>query len=109
MRQVKNNYLFSPDLIFATTPKRKRKTKRTSVNSPATVMEALTGCRLSPCRNDTIFTLTVGDDITDADGYPVVPPNVLINDNDADGLPDDWEVAYVGLDPGDGDETGGQG
>ena len=56
----------------------------------------------------TIFTLTAWEEITDADGHRVEPATVVINDNDADGLPDDWEVA-VGLDPTSADESDGQG
>ena len=40
--------------------------------------------------------------------YRVEPATVVINDNDADGLPDDWEVA-VGLDPTSAEESDGQG
>ncbi len=56
----------------------------------------------------TVYSLTVGDAITDADGHRVQPNTVLINDNDADDLPDDWEIA-VGLDPTSGDPIAGQG
>ena len=52
--------------------------------------------------------MTVGEEIADADGYRVEPASILINDNDADGLPDDWEVA-VGLDPTSANVSDGQG
>jgi len=40
-----------------------------------------------------IFTLTVSN-ITDEAGNPVTPSSIRINDNDNDGMADDWEAAY---------------
>jgi len=56
----------------------------------------------------TVYHLTVTEEITDADGYPVEPDSVVINDNDGDDLPDDWEIAY-GLDPTSTDTSEGEG
>jgi len=56
----------------------------------------------------TIYTLTLTEDITDADGYSVEPLTVTVNDNDEDDLPDDWEVAF-GLDPASSNTTAGEG
>ena len=44
-----------------------------------------------------IFTLTVSG-ITDLAGNPVTPASITINDNDGDGMADDWETAN-GLNP----------
>jgi hypothetical protein len=48
--------------------------------------------------HNTILTLTVSN-ITDADGNPVTPDSIRLNDNDNDDMADDWEVDN-GLDPG---------
>jgi hypothetical protein len=56
----------------------------------------------------TVITLQVDDVVTDADGYALYPNRVVINDKDADDLPDDWEVV-VGLNPGSAVEEDGEG
>lgn len=55
-----------------------------------------------------IFTLTVNENVTDAYGNSVQPNVVVINDNDIDELPDDWEVEF-GLDPTNNDPSYGEG
>jgi hypothetical protein len=55
---------------------------------------------------NTIFTMTVSN-ITDEEGNPVTPNSIRINDNDNDGLSDDWEVASgVGTWSADPDSDG---
>jgi len=98
---VEANYIISPELTFATPGNSIRQigsfgNKSTYRLSYASVPEY------------TIFLLMVWEEITDTDGYRVEPSTVLINDNDADDLPDDWEVA-VGLDPTNADVEVGQG
>ncbi len=56
----------------------------------------------------TIYTLTLTQDITDADGYYVEPATVKINDNDGDDLPDDWETEN-GLDATSTNTSAGEG
>ncbi len=89
--ESEGNYTLSPELTFAT-PGDSIDLIRTTGNQST--------YRLSfvAVAANTIYSLTVEDEVTDADGYRVQPNFVLINDNDADDLPDDWEEA-VGLDP----------
>jgi subtilisin-like proprotein convertase family protein len=54
----------------------------------------------------TIFTMTVTN-ITDNEGYQVTPGAILVNDNDTDGMPDDWEAAYGVDDPGKDPDSDG--
>ena len=51
-----------------------------------------------------IFTLTVGN-ITDLAGNPVTPAAIKLNDNDSDGMADDWETQN-GLNPSSDDSAG---
>jgi hypothetical protein len=56
--------------------------------------------------SNTIFTMTVSN-ITDEAGNPVTPNTIKINDDDNDGLADDWEAATgVGSWSGDPDSDG---
>jgi hypothetical protein len=57
---------------------------------------------------ETIITLMLTENVTDTDGNQVTPKTVVLNDNDNDGLPDDWEIAW-GLDPTNSDIALGQG
>ena len=99
--ESEGNYIFSPALIF-----------ESSGNSIDLVSssDGQSTYRLSFVAVEayTVYSLTVGDGITDADDHRVQPNTVLINDNDADDLPDDWEID-VGLDPTSGDPIAGQG
>ena len=98
---VEGNYFLSPALTFA---------------SPGNSIELVSTAggqstyRLSffSVEAYTVYSLTVSDEITDADGNRVQPNTVLINDNDNDLLPDDWEVDH-GLDPASTDPSFGQG
>ena len=56
----------------------------------------------------TIIHVRVNETVVDADDYPVSPNSVLLNDNDGDALPDDWEIEY-GLNPESADEDAGEG
>jgi len=99
--RLESNYIFIPDLTFSdpgdSIAEISAANGRNAYRLSFTALPAYT-----------VFTLLVGDEITDADGYGVDPTTVLINDNDADGLPDDWELDY-GLDPENGDTETGQG
>ena len=99
--EVEGNYTLSPALTFAS--------PGNSIDLVSTAGGQST-YRLSFVAVEayTVYSLTVEDEITDADGYRVQPNTVLINDNDADDLPDDWEID-IGLDPTSGDPTAGQG
>jgi len=99
--RLESNYLFVPGLTFAN--------PGNSIREVATTEERSTyRFSFDNVPAYTAFTLTVGEEITDTDGYGVEPATILINDNDSDGLPDDWE-ADVGLDPTSGDVDSGQG
>ena len=95
------NYLFSPELSFTT--------RAVPVQLISSTADTST-YRLSfvGIPKYTIITLTVTEEITDADGCPVEPKTVVINDRDADNLPDDWEIT-MGLDPESADSTTGEG
>ncbi len=54
---------------------------------------------------DQVITLTVSN-ITDSAGNPVTPATIKINDNDDDGMADNWE-RYHGLDPNDPSDGSG--
>ncbi len=99
--QLESNYIFIPSLIFADPGKSilpiSTDNERSTYRYYFTAVPAYT-----------VFTLTLGEEITDTDGYFVEPATILINDNDSDGLPDDWE-SDVGLDPESGDTASGQG
>ncbi|MFC1877501.1 fibronectin type III domain-containing protein, partial [Thermodesulfobacteriota bacterium] len=101
MAESEGNYILSPVLSFAS--------PGNSIDLVSTAVGQST-YRLSFVSVEayTVYSLTVGDEITDVDGYRVQPNTVLINDNDADDLPDDWEIEF-GLDPTSGDTTAGQG
>ena len=99
--RLESNYLFSPELIFIESEDSIRETHSTIEGSTYQLS-------FYSIPEYTIFRLTVDNGITDADRYRVVPSTILINDNDADGMPDDWEVAF-GLDPTSADESDGQG
>jgi hypothetical protein len=57
---------------------------------------------------ETIITMMLTEKVTDTDGNPVTPLAVVLNDNDSDELPDDWEIAW-GLDPFSSGNSIGQG
>jgi hypothetical protein len=99
--EIEGNYILSPALTFADPG-----------NSIALVSTAggqsTYRMTFTAVEAYTVYSLTVTDNITDADGYRVQPNSVLINDNDADDLPDDWEVEY-GLNPASGNASIGQG
>jgi Purple acid Phosphatase, N-terminal domain len=95
------NYTLSPALTFAS--------PGNSIDLVSTVGGQSTyRISFSSVEANRIYNLTVEDEITDADGNPVRPNSVLINDNDADDLPDDWEIEN-GLDPTSSDSAAGQG
>jgi subtilisin family serine protease len=81
---VEANYSFSPSLNFVTT----------GGSDDITLLNGST-YRLSMASipDDEVFTLTVSN-ITDADGNAVFPAGIRINDNDNDGMADDWETGY---------------
>ncbi|MBW1901479.1 MAG: fibronectin type III domain-containing protein [Deltaproteobacteria bacterium] len=82
---IEGNYRFNPSLNFATS------------GDDITAISANT-CRLAMASipNYMILTMTVTD-ITDAACYAVTPSSIKINDNDDDGMADDWE-RYQGVD-----------
>lgn len=58
----------------------------------------------------TIYTLTVGSDITDAAGNSLSQSQVTINDSDGDDMADDWEVqVFGGLSSNGTEDTDGDG
>jgi len=99
--RLESNYTFSPPLTFADIENPINEISNTNGGSTYKLTLIL-------IPEYTIFVLDVGEEITDADGHRVEPATVLINDNDNDGLPDDWEVAF-GLDPTSTDDANGQG
>lgn len=99
--RVEANYFFEPDLVFAD-PGNSIREIQTSANFSAYRLSFVS----VPAY--TVITMTLGEEITDADGYKVEPATILINDNDEDGLPDDWEE-WRGLDPESNDPEAGQG
>jgi hypothetical protein len=84
-----DNYSFSPSMNFAT------------INPDNDDIADLGGSayRLSMASipADEVFTLTVSN-ITDRAGNSVAPASIRINDNDGDGMADNWEIAN-GLNP----------
>ena len=89
------NYTFSPSLLF----------KSLGGSDDITFIGGNTyRLTMSSIPNDLIFTLTVNN-ILDESGNPVTPNFVLINDNDDDGMADDWEINF-GIDSPSGDADG---
>jgi hypothetical protein len=94
---IEANYSFSPSLLFDSL----------GGSDDITYLGGNT-CRLSMSSipANTIFTMTVSN-ITDEAGNPLTPNSVRINDDDNDGMADDWEVATgVGTWSGDPDSDG---
>jgi len=81
------NYRFSPSLNFAT--------DGDDITNSSGDTYHLT---MASIPSYTIFTLTASN-ITDAEGNPVFPSSIRINDNDSDDMPDDWETAHEVDDP----------
>jgi len=79
------NYTFSPSLNFETPS-----VEGDDITNPSGNTYRL---NMASIPNNTILTLTVSN-ITDQEGNPVAPSTVKINDNDNDGMADDWENTY---------------
>lgn len=47
-------------------------------------------------QRNTIYTMQVGNGITSSLGKTVIPSRITINDNDSDGMADDWEKQWFG-------------
>ena len=43
-----------------------------------------------------IYTMQLSDDITNSAGKTVIPSRITVNDNDGDGMADDWEKQWFG-------------
>ncbi|MEW6382104.1 MAG: Ig-like domain-containing protein [bacterium] len=76
-------YSFSPSLSFASSGES---------NDIACLSGSTYRLSLSSIPAGKIYTLTISG-ITDAAGNPLSPASVVINDNDADQMADDWEIA----------------
>ena len=94
---TESNYIFSPSLLFDSFGGSDdiafigSNTYRLSMASVAPYL---------------IYTVTVNN-ITDLGGNPVTPASMTFNDNDGDGMADDWETAYGVTNPwGDNDSDG---
>ncbi len=91
------NYTFSPSLLFDTLG---GSDDITNVGSNTYRLF------MRPIPNNTIFTITASN-ITDAAGNPLTSNSVRINDNDNDGMADDWETTHgVSSWNGDADADG---
>jgi hypothetical protein len=95
---LETDYSFSPSLLFGQTLGGSDDISYLGNNTYRLSMSSIPA--------NTIFTMTVSN-ITDAAGNPVTPNFIRINDNDNDGLADDWEAATgVGTWSGDPDSDG---
>jgi purple acid phosphatase-like protein len=95
------NYVFSPSLTW--------------LDADNGIQDITSGGQVSTYRlyfselpTYTIITLQVDDSVTDADGHTLELNTLVLNDRDADDLPDDWEVDY-GLNPNNADAQDGEG
>ena len=80
---TESNYAFSPSLLF----------RSLGGSDDIGPLDSSTyRLYMSYVPNNTIFTLTLSN-ITDQAGNPLTPSTVRINDNDDDGMADDWEAA----------------
>ena len=78
------NYSFSPSLLFESLG---------GSDDIASIGSSTYRLSFASVPNNLIYTLTVSN-ITDADTNLVTPSSIKINDNDNDGIADDWEGAH---------------
>lgn len=90
---VKANYSFSPSIPF-------------DAGYEILRIDKTYRLYLSYIPEYTIFTLTVSN-VTDSTGHGLISGSVRINDNDGDGLPDDWEAHYGVTVPGSDSDSDG--
>jgi len=50
----------------------------------------------STLQRNTVYTMQIGSAVTDSAGNPVTPNTVRLNDDDNDGMADDWEMRWFG-------------
>ncbi|MEJ2724264.1 MAG: hypothetical protein P8175_06375 [Deltaproteobacteria bacterium] len=81
--EKESNYAFSPPLQFHS---------RGAPNDIDPLDSSSYRLYMSYLPSSTIYTLTLSN-ITDQAGNPLTPSTVRINDNDDDGMADDWETA----------------
>ncbi|MBU1194550.1 MAG: fibronectin type III domain-containing protein [Proteobacteria bacterium] len=90
---VKANYSFSPSIPF-------------DAGYEILRIDKTYRLYLSYIPEYTIFILTVSN-VTDSAGHGLISGTVMINDNDVDGLPDDWETHYGVTVPGSDSDADG--
>lgn len=94
---IESNYSFSPSLLFVTLG---------GSDDITDIGNNTYRLSMASIPANTIFTMTLSN-ITDQAGNPLTSGSVRINDNDNDGLADDWEAATgVGTWSGDPDSDG---
>ena len=81
---IEGNYTFSPSLVFGQTVGGSDDITYIGGNTYRLSMSSIPA--------NTIFTMTVNN-VTDDTGNPVTPNSIRINDDDNDGMADDWEAA----------------
>jgi len=93
---TEGNYTFSPSMIFATVSPEDDDISDLGSSTYRLTMASIPAYE--------VFILTV-ENITDLAGNAVTPAGIRINDNDADSMADDWEIAN-GLNPAVNDSAG---
>jgi len=81
--ETESNYTFSPSLLFRS---------RGGSDDISPLNASAYRLYMSYVPRNTIYTLRLSN-ITDQAGNPLSPSTVRINDNDDDGMADDWEAA----------------
>jgi hypothetical protein len=88
------NFAFSPSLLFGSLG---------GSDDISSIGNNTYRLSMSSIPNNLIFTLTVNN-ILDGAGNPVTPSSVSVNDDDNDGMADDWESTFgIGIPSGDAD------
>lgn len=90
---IKANYSFSPTIPF-------------DMGSDILRINKTYRLYLSYIPEHTIFIMTVLN-VTDSSGHGLISGSIIINDNDGDGLPDDWETLYGVTMPGSDSDSDG--